>query len=59
MAMFLGAAFFSWLGARGRGAASAGSHGEAGGLREPICAGLIAGSALVGITDILLKVFLK
>jgi len=28
------------------------------GSHEPICAGLIAGAALVGIADILVKVFL-
>jgi hypothetical protein len=28
------------------------------GSHEPICAGLIAGAALVGISDILVKVFL-
>ncbi len=58
VAMFLGAAFFAWLG-RGRGAASDGHGQESGDVREPVCAGLIAGSALVGIADILLKVFLK
>ena len=50
--------FFAWLG-RGRGAASDGHGQESGDVREPVCAGLIAGSALVGIADILLKVFLK
>ena len=60
MAMFLGAAFFTWLASR-RGAGAGDGHDDhaLGDIREPVCAGLIAGSALVGISDILLKVFLK
>jgi OPT family oligopeptide transporter len=55
--MFLGAAFF-WLASRRYGAAP-----ESRGYKlwvdaqEPICAGLIAGAALIGIGDILVKVF--
>jgi OPT family oligopeptide transporter len=55
--MFVGAAFF-WLMGRRYGART-----ESPGYRlwvdsqEPICAGLIAGAALVGIGDILVKVF--
>jgi uncharacterized oligopeptide transporter (OPT) family protein len=55
--MFMGAALF-WLAGRSYGARP-GSQGyrlwvDA---QEPICAGLIAGAALVGIGDILVKVF--
>jgi uncharacterized oligopeptide transporter (OPT) family protein len=55
--MFLGAAFF-WLAGRRYG-----NRPDSTGYRlwvdsqEPICAGLIAGAALVGIGDILVKVF--
>ena len=58
VAMAAGAAFFAVM-QRLYGAAPA-SRGHAlwVGAREPICAGLIAGAALVGITDILIKVFL-
>ena len=55
--MFTGAAIF-WLAARRYGA-----RPESTGYKvwvdaqEPICAGLIAGAALVGIGDILVKVF--
>jgi uncharacterized oligopeptide transporter (OPT) family protein len=57
IAMFMGAAFF-WLMHR-----LYGRRPESGGNRlwvqtqEPICAGLIAGAALVGIADILIGVF--
>ena len=55
--MFLGAAVF-WLAARRYG-----SQPDSRGYsiwvdsQEPICAGLIAGAALIGIGDILVKVF--
>jgi uncharacterized oligopeptide transporter (OPT) family protein len=55
--MFVGAAFFWFMGRR------YGSQPESRGYatwvdsQEPICAGLIAGAALVGIGDILVKVF--
>jgi uncharacterized oligopeptide transporter (OPT) family protein len=56
--MFLGAAFF-WL----MGKIYAKREGSLGqrlwiGTHEPICAGLVAGAALIGIGDILVKVFL-
>jgi hypothetical protein len=56
--MFAGAGFF-WLMRRRYGL-----QPESGGFRlwvdtqEPICAGLIAGAALMGIADILVRVFL-
>jgi hypothetical protein len=55
--MFLGAALFWLAGLR------YGTQPDSRGYRlwvdtqEPICAGLIAGAALVGIGDILVKVF--
>jgi uncharacterized oligopeptide transporter (OPT) family protein len=58
MAMFGGALFFWLMQRRYR------SQPESRGAKlwidtqEPICAGLIAGAALIGITDILVKVFL-
>ena len=59
MAMFLGALFFTVMKARyGKTPESAG-HRLWVGSHEPICAGLIAGAALVGISDILVKVFLS
>jgi len=57
LAMFAGALFF-WLMQRRYGKAT-----ESRGFKlwvdtqEPICAGLIAGAALIGIADILIKVF--
>jgi uncharacterized oligopeptide transporter (OPT) family protein len=55
--MFAGAAFF-WLAARRYGSKPQ-SRGHALWVdtQEPICAGLIAGAALIGIGDILVKVF--
>ena len=52
--MFLGGLAF-WLAGRRR-AASGERRGEE--SHEPICAGLIAGAALTGIADVLVKVFL-
>ncbi len=58
--MFLGAAFFAWAHARfGKR-----DPGVSVGRRlwvechEPICAGIVAGAALIGIGDVLVKVFL-
>jgi uncharacterized oligopeptide transporter (OPT) family protein len=57
-AMFLGAAFF-WA-MRRRYEARTGSTGWRLWIdtQEPICAGLIAGAALIGIADVLVRVFL-
>jgi OPT family oligopeptide transporter len=58
IAMFAGAGFFYWMKRR------YGHKPESGGCKlwvdtqEPICAGLIAGAALMGIADILVRVFL-
>jgi hypothetical protein len=58
MAMFFGALFFTIMKSiYGKSPESAG-HRLWIGSHEPICAGLIAGAALVGISDILVKVFL-
>jgi len=58
IAMFLGAGFF-WLMNR-RYEPRKGTKGHALWVetQEPICAGLIAGAALIGITDVLVRVFL-
>jgi uncharacterized oligopeptide transporter (OPT) family protein len=58
LAMFAGAGFF-WL-MRRRYEQRLGTTGHALWIdtQEPICAGLIAGAALVGITDVLVRVFL-
>ncbi len=57
LAMFAGAAFFAWMERRHANAESSG-HKLWVDSKEPICAGLIAGAALIGIADILTKVFL-
>ena len=55
--MFCGAAFF-WIAQRRLGShAGTRAHAIWVESRDPICAGLIAGAALVGIGDILVKVF--
>jgi hypothetical protein len=56
--MFCGAAFFALM--RKRYAAREGSFGKRLWIdtQEPICAGIIAGAALVGIGDVLVRVFL-
>lgn len=55
--MFLGSLFF-WLAARRWGSQPASrAHAVWVDSQEPICAGLIAGAALVGIGDILVRVF--
>jgi len=55
--MFVGAAMF-WLASR-RFGSQPGSRGHAIWVdsQEPICAGLIAGAALIGIGDVLVRVF--
>jgi uncharacterized oligopeptide transporter (OPT) family protein len=55
--MFLGAAFFWLMGRRYGTQPQSRGYGLWVDSQEPICAGLIAGAALVGIGDILVKVF--
>ena len=55
--MFCGAAFFWYAGRRFRSQPGTRAHSIWIDSQEPICAGLIAGAALVGIGDILVKVF--
>lgn len=57
-AMFLGAGFFWLMHKRYHKKPEATGHKLWIDTHEPICAGLIAGAALVGIADILAKVFL-
>ncbi len=57
MAMFMGAAFFAWMHKRHGEQPGTPGHTLWVGSHEPICAGLIAGAALIGIGDILVKVF--
>jgi uncharacterized oligopeptide transporter (OPT) family protein len=58
IAMFAGAGFF-WLMRRRYGPRpESRGYGLWVDTQEPICAGMIAGAALVGITDVLVKVFL-
>ena len=54
----LGALFFTVMKSRFEKAPGTSGHRLWVGSHEPICAGLIAGAALVGISDILVKVFL-
>lgn len=58
MAMFAGAVFFWAMQRRYAGRQTSVGYRLWIDTREPICAGLIAGAALVGIADILVKVFL-
>jgi uncharacterized oligopeptide transporter (OPT) family protein len=58
MAMFAGALFFWFMERRYKDKPGSTGHTLWLDTQEPICAGLIAGAALVGITDILVKVFL-
>jgi uncharacterized oligopeptide transporter (OPT) family protein len=58
IAMFAGALFFWWMERQHGDKKGTPSHDRWVGAREPICAGLIAGAALIGIADILVKVFL-
>jgi uncharacterized oligopeptide transporter (OPT) family protein len=55
--MFLGAALFWYAARKLQSQPSTRAHEIWVGSQEPICAGLIAGAALVGIGDILVKVF--
>ena len=57
VAMFLGAAFFTAMKSRFCRRKDTTGHRLWVESHEPICAGLIAGAALVGISDILVKVF--
>jgi len=58
IAMFAGAGFF-WL-MRRRYESRPGTRGQLLWIdtQEPVCAGMIAGAALIGITDVLVRVFL-
>jgi hypothetical protein len=58
MAMFGGALFFWLLQRRYQTQPASSGYRLWVDTQEPICAGLIAGAALVGIADILVKVFL-
>lgn len=58
MAMFAGALFFTLMNARYKKREGTPGHTFWVGCHEPICAGLIAGAALVGIGAILVGVFL-
>jgi hypothetical protein len=58
MAMFLGALFFWLMGRRYGERRDSLGHRLWVDTQEPICAGLIAGAALMGIADILVRVFL-
>jgi hypothetical protein len=56
--MFAGAFFFWYMHKKWGDKKGTPSHERWIGAHEPICAGLIAGAALIGIADILVKVFL-
>ncbi len=58
LCMFAGALFFSWMHKRYKDKQESGGHRLWVDCHEPICAGIIAGAALVGIGDVLVKVFL-
>jgi len=58
MAMFAGAAFFAIVQGFARKRPDSFAHKLWIGTHEPICAGLVAGAALVGIGDTLIRVFL-
>jgi uncharacterized oligopeptide transporter (OPT) family protein len=55
--MFIGAALFWYAARRLQSRPGTRAHEIWVGSQEPICAGLIAGAALIGIGDILVKVF--
>jgi len=57
LAMWLGAAFFWWMG-RGRPAPGTRAHALWVDGCEPICAGLISGAALIGIGNAILNVLM-
>ncbi len=58
IAMFAGAFLFWWMHKQHGARKGTPKHDFWIGAHEPICAGLIAGAALIGIGDILVKVFL-
>jgi uncharacterized oligopeptide transporter (OPT) family protein len=58
MAMFAGAFFFWWMNRRYQSKPESRGHLLWIDTQDPICAGIIAGAALVGIGDVLVKVFL-
>jgi uncharacterized oligopeptide transporter (OPT) family protein len=58
MAMFAGALFFWWMHRRYQKKPESRGHLLWIDTQDPICAGIIAGAALVGIGDVLVKVFL-
>jgi uncharacterized oligopeptide transporter (OPT) family protein len=58
IAMFVGAGFFWFMRRRYGEKPESRGYGLWVDTQEPICAGLIAGAALVGIADVLVKVFL-
>jgi uncharacterized oligopeptide transporter (OPT) family protein len=58
LAMTAGALFFDWMHRRHEQKPGTNAHALWVETREPVCAGLVAGAALVGIIDVLVKVFL-
>jgi uncharacterized oligopeptide transporter (OPT) family protein len=58
LAMFAGAFFFWWMHRRYQKKPESRGHLLWIDTQDPICAGIIAGAALVGIGDVLVKVFL-
>jgi uncharacterized oligopeptide transporter (OPT) family protein len=58
LAMFAGAFFFWWMHRRYEKKTESRGHLLWIETQDPICAGIIAGAALVGIGDVLVKVFL-
>jgi len=58
IAMFAGAGFFWLMNRHYAGRPETKGHALWIDTQEPICAGLIAGAALIGITDVLVRVFL-
>jgi uncharacterized oligopeptide transporter (OPT) family protein len=58
IAMFAGAGFFWLMRRRYEGRTGTRGHSLWVETQEPICAGMIAGAALMGITDVLVRVFL-
>jgi uncharacterized oligopeptide transporter (OPT) family protein len=58
MAMFAGALFFTWMKSRNeKKPEDSAGHILWVKTYEPICAGIVAGAALIGIGDVLIKVF--
>ncbi|MFH1143313.1 MAG: OPT/YSL family transporter [Candidatus Eisenbacteria bacterium] len=58
VAMFAGSGFFWLMGRRYAGRPATRGHRLWIDTMEPICAGMIAGAALIGISDVLVRVFL-